>query len=266
MSTLPLPTDIATNTSFCTGGGFRPRARQVLEVEIASYLGDLHAAERLFADPANFHAKFAEDDLADLARLAVLVDERDDATGKHAVRVGVLARQFSLHVGFPPGAGPAIELAARLHDIGKIFIPDHILLKPSSLTPAERQSMQQHTSLGAQMLSNSSRPGRLLARLMSHFHHENWDARGYPYGLPGERIPCIVRLVSVVDVFDALINERPYKQAWDAASALHWMLGHAGRQFDPKLVRQFADFMSPAKDDLPGLRRRLEEDALELAC
>jgi response regulator RpfG family c-di-GMP phosphodiesterase len=192
----------------------------------------------------------------------VLVDTRDDTSGKHALRVGVLSRNFAMHLGLPAGAADAIELSARLHDIGKVFIPDRILLKPGPLDKQERGAMEQHTVIGAQLLSGAISQGRLLARLIARFHHECWDGNGYPMGLPGEQIPYIVRLVTVVDVFDALVNERPYKRAWDHETTTTWMLRQAGKQFDPVLVKEFVEFLKPHRGDIPALLGQLEACAL----
>lgn len=239
----------------------RLSGRWRMELEIDPATADLSAAEAFFGHPINFLESFTPEDLADLQKLAVLVDTRDDSTGKHAIRVGRLSRLFALHQGFPAGAGDAIELAARLHDIGKVFVPDRILMKPGPLDAEERQIMEQHAQIGAQLLGTALQPGRLLARLMARLHHEFWDGNGYPFRLPGERIPYIVRLVTVVDVFDALVNERPYKRAWDCETTLSWMLRQAGKQFDPELVRAFVSFIHPHRNDVPALLQELENHA-----
>lgn len=244
----------------------RLTGRWRMELEIDPATADLNAAETLFGHPINFLESFNQDDLADLQKLAVLVDTRDDSTGKHAIRVGRLSRLFALQQGFPAGAADAIELAARLHDIGKVFVPDRILMKPGPLDSEERQIMEQHTQIGAQLLGTAMQPGRLLARLMARLHHEFWDGNGYPFRLPGERTPCIVRLVTVVDVFDALVNERPYKRAWDCETTLSWMLRQAGKQFDPELVRAFVSFIQPYRNDVPALLLELEKHASQTAA
>lgn len=244
--------------------GQRLEGRWRMELEIDPATADLNAAETLFGHPINFLESFHVADLLDLQKLSVLVDTRDDSTGKHAIRVGRLSRLFALHQGFPKGAGEAIELAARLHDIGKVFVPDRILMKPGALDAEERRIMEQHTQIGAQLLGAGLQPGRLLARLLARLHHEFWDGNGYPFRLPGERIPYIVRLVTVVDVFDALVNERPYKHAWDGQTALEWMLRQAGKQFDPELVRAFASFIQPHQKDVPALQRELETSACHI--
>lgn len=218
------------------------------EVDRRSTLDSAHAFDLRFADmyfreADQFHEVFNSAELTALDRMSMLVDTRDDVTGIHALRVGRLARQFALHLGFPARAADAIELGARLHDIGKPLIPDRIVLKPGPLDSDERRTMEQHVILGGRLLGNSRLPSLVLARVIARHHHEHWDGQGYPYGLSGTQIPLIVRLVSIVDVFDALINERPYKRAWAASQALAWLAFKSGKQFDPDLVVPFIQFI-----------------------
>lgn len=204
---------------------------------------DLRFADMYFRETDQFHEVFNKAELTALDRMSMLVDTRDDVTGIHALRVGRLARLFALHLGFPARAADAIELGARLHDIGKPLIPDRIVLKPGPLDADERRTMEQHVILGGRLLGNSRLPSLVLARVIARHHHEHWDGQGYPYGLSGTQIPLIVRLVSIVDVFDALINERPYKRAWAASQALAWLAFKSGKQFDPNLVVPFIQFI-----------------------
>ena len=150
-----------------------------------------------------------------LERLAVASDFRDDATGKHARRVGEMAAQLAAELGVP---GDMVELyrwAAPLHDVGKLGVPDSVLLKPGKLTPEEFNLMKRHTEVGASILSGSSAPVLQLAEQIALTHHERWDGSGY-MGLKGEEIPLCGRIVAVADVFDALTHERPYKHAWNS--------------------------------------------------
>lgn len=174
-----------------------------------------------------------------LERLAVAGEKRHDETGEHNRRVGDLSGEIANLLSFTPDQVEIIRLAARLHDIGKIAIPDHILLKPGRLTPDEYAIMQQHTVIGAQILAHSDSPFMQTAEHIALNHHERWDGRGYPNGLSGEAIPLVGRIVAVVDLFDALVHERLYKQAWPIEMAIEEIRRVSGTQFDPKVVDAF---------------------------
>src|SRR5919109_5131605 len=154
-----------------------------------------------------------------LERLALAAEYRDDDTGEHTKRVGETAAQIAQTLGWPSEEVELIRRAAPLHDVGKIAISDSILLKPGKLTPEEFERMKTHTGLGAKMLSGGRFALLQLAEQIALTHHERWDGTGY-MGLCGEAIPLAGRIVSVADVFDALVSERPYKKAWTQEEAL----------------------------------------------
>ncbi len=174
-----------------------------------------------------------------LERLAVAGEKRHDETGEHNRRVGELSAEIATLLAFSPDQVEIIRLAARLHDIGKIAIPDHILLKPGRLTLEEYSIMQQHTVIGAQILGHSDSPFMQMAESIALNHHERWDGRGYPNGLSGDSIPLVGRIVAVVDLFDALVHERLYKQAWPVEMAIEEVRRVSGTQFDPRVVEAF---------------------------
>jgi HD-GYP domain-containing protein (c-di-GMP phosphodiesterase class II) len=174
-----------------------------------------------------------------LQLLAIAVEYRDDETFEHTERVGTLAAEISVLLGMRAEHVRRIREAAPLHDVGKIAIPDAILLKRGSLTPEERVIVQTHTGLGARLLSNSSSPVLQMAAVIAATHHEWWDGSGYPSGLAGERIPLVGRVVAVADVFDALTHVRPYKPAWPVAQAIARIERASGSQFDPRVVEAF---------------------------
>lgn len=174
-----------------------------------------------------------------LERLAVTAELRDDATGEHSYRVGRLAALLAAEVGCNDDTCFMIELAARLHDIGKIGIPDGILLKTERLTQAERQIMQTHTTVGAELLAQSNIPHMQMAEEIARHHHEWWDGSGYPAGLSGVAIPLAARITALADVFDALTHKRPYKEAWPVARALEEIAYLDCKQFDPSLTQAF---------------------------
>ncbi len=170
-----------------------------------------------------------------LRHLALAADYRDDLTGLHAQRVGLLAALLAEATGLPPDEAKLIRGAAPLHDLGKIGIPDHILLKSGDLTPEEFQIVKTHTAIGGKILAASSFPLLKMAEQIARYHHEHWDGSGY-LGLKGEAIPPAARLTSVADTFDVLTHSRPYKAASSLEEALAEIQKERERQFDPGVV------------------------------
>lgn len=184
-----------------------------------------------------------------LARLAKAAEFRDDITGKHTYRVGELAAHLATRLGLPPADVELIRLAAPLHDVGKIGIPDHILLKPAALTSDEFEVMKTHATIGAEILSGSRVPLLILAKEIAFTHHEQWDGHGYPRGLEGEAIPLAGRIVSVADAYDTMTNDRPYRKARSAQEALDTLRRGVGSQWDETIVGVFETTRLPIEDD-----------------
>ena len=174
-----------------------------------------------------------------LERLARAAEFRDDDTGEHTQRVGAVAGALAHRLGLADLEVELIRRAAALHDVGKIAIPDAVLLKPGKLTPDEFDVIKTHAAIGAKLLAGSEIPLLVMACTIAHFHHENWDGTGYPAGLKGEGIPLAARITAIADVFDALTHDRPYKKAWTEDLALAEIAQLAGSKFDPTLVRAF---------------------------
>jgi putative two-component system response regulator len=174
-----------------------------------------------------------------LERLALAAEYRDDDTHQHIQRVGKLSAELAEALEFPEELVELIRQAAPLHDIGKIGIPDSILLKPGGLTPDEFDMMKTHATIGSKILGGSGTPLLQLAEEIARTHHERWDGSGYPAGLAGQAIPIAGRIVAVADVFDALTHERPYKEAWPVERALEEIERGSGKQFDPRVVETF---------------------------
>lgn len=174
--------------------------------------------------------------------LSRTLELRDLETEGHTRRVSKLMMRFVEYMHLPPNQWDAIRQGALLHDIGKLGIPDAILLKPGSLTPQERQVMQQHAVYGYNVLAPIIDFRQTLD--IALYHHERWDGSGYPYGLKGEHIPMVARLFSVVDVFDALTSDRPYRSAWSHSQAIEYIMEQAGRQFDIQVVESFLRIVS----------------------
>lgn len=174
-----------------------------------------------------------------LERLAHAAEYRDDATGEHARRVGIMAGRVGEALGLPWEEVDTLRRAAPLHDVGKIAIPDAILLKPGPLSDAEFSLMKTHTTVGAQLLSEGRSELIRTAEVIALSHHERWDGSGYPGGLQGEEIPLAARIVAIVDVHDALSYERPYRPAWPPGEVRREMEKLAGSHLDPEIVRLF---------------------------
>lgn len=174
-----------------------------------------------------------------LERLARAAEYRDDATGQHTQRVGRSAALVARALGLPSEEVDLIRRAAPLHDLGKIAIPDSILLRPGRLSEAEFEIMRTHTRIGARILSGSQIPLLDVAATIALTHHERYDGLGYPDGLRGESIPLVGRIVAVADVFDALTHDRPYKAAWPVDRAIEEIERQAGTQLDPEVVEAF---------------------------
>jgi putative nucleotidyltransferase with HDIG domain len=188
-------------------------------------------------------------------RLAVLAEFRDTDTGEHTVRVGDMAAAIAEQIGKDAEWVQHLRMAGRLHDIGKVAVPDAILLKPGPLTDDEFAVMKTHTTIGAEILSGSLSPLIQLAEEVALNHHERWDGSGYPNGLQREDIPLSGRIVSIADVFDALCSVRTYKRAWPRAEAAQYILDGRGMQFDPRLVDAFLVVVVRMHPELAELRR-----------
>ena len=174
-----------------------------------------------------------------LERLARAAEYRDDNSPEHTQRVAALAARMARHIGQDDRAVWLIRHAAPLHDLGKIAIPDTILLKPGRLEPEEYEVVKTHAVLGARVLADGGSEVLGTAEQIARSHHERWDGDGYPDGLAGDAIPLVARLVAVADVFDVLVHERPYKEAWTVEDAAGEIRSGAGAQFDPDVVAAF---------------------------
>jgi putative two-component system response regulator len=183
-------------------------------------------------------AEAAEDEL--LQRLAAAAAFRDDNTEEHNVRVGEVAARLAGALGESPAFVKQLRAAAPLHDLGKIAIPDSILLKPGRLSPEEFAVVRTHAAIGARVLGGSRSPVVSLAAQVARSHHERWDGTGYPDGLADEAIPLAGRIVAVADAYDILTHERPWKEQWTPAQARAELQRGAGTQFDPAVVAAFA--------------------------
>jgi putative two-component system response regulator len=173
-------------------------------------------------------------------RLARAAEYRDEDTGAHILRMSQYAAAVARKMGQDANAVEGLLYAAPMHDVGKIGIPDHILLKPGKLDPAEWETMKQHTTIGACILRGSDADLIKLAELIALTHHEKWDGSGYPKGLRGTEIPLSGRITAIADVFDALTSKRPYRQAvFSVEQAYDMIRAGRGSHFDPDVVDAF---------------------------
>ena len=164
---------------------------------------------------------------------------KDNETGRHVIRMSLYAQQLALAAGCSAAWAEDLLHAAPMHDIGKIGIPDAVLLKPGPLDAPEWEVMRTHPHIGAEIIGNHGAHVLQLARSIALAHHEKWDGSGYPHGLAGEAIPLEARICAIVDVFDALTSTRPYKKPWSTEDAVAHIQSQAGKHFEPRLVELF---------------------------
>ena len=172
-------------------------------------------------------------------RLGRAAEYRDNETGLHIIRMSQFSVALARSLGWDAAAQELLLNASPMHDIGKIGIPDHILLKPGKFEPEEWEIMKNHAAIGAEILSGDDSALLRLAEEIAQHHHEKWDGSGYPAGLKGQEIPQSARIVALADVFDALLSNRPYKKSWTVEEAVEFIRSQSGRHFDPEVVAHF---------------------------
>lgn len=230
------------------------------ELALLTILADLLAAalerarntEKLAAANAELRASREET----ITRLAVAADWRDTETAAHIERVGHYAACLAHWAGAPPDYVEQIRLASKMHDVGKLGVPDAILRKPGKFTPEEFEQMKQHTKMGGRILEGSSSPLIQMAHRIAISHHERWDGQGYPYGLSGDAIPLEGRITAICDAFDAMCSRRVYKEAYPIDRAFEVIGSELGKHFDPNLGRLFIEH----REDLLEIKTRLQEE------
>lgn len=178
-----------------------------------------------------------------IRRLAQAAEFRDNDTGLHIIRMSQYCAALARALGLSETQCELILNASPLHDVGKIGIPDSILLKPGPLTPEEFEIMKTHTTIGAQLLAGSKSPLMKMAQGIALTHHEKWDGSGYPHKRKGDDIPLVGQICSVCDVFDALTSERPYKKPWPVEEAIKTMVGDREKHFNPRVLDRFVEIL-----------------------
>ena len=211
-----------------------------LEVEIAKRTAELKKA----------YEKIKDASLETIYRLSRAAEYKDEDTGKHLLRISQYSTAIARKIGMDNSFLEAMLYASPMHDVGKIGIPDRILLKPGKLEPEEWKIMKRHTIIGGEILEGSDAEFIKLARIIALTHHEKWDGSGYPEGLKKDEIPIAGRIISIVDVFDALTTRRPYKEAFSFESASKIILEKRGYHFDPDI----ADVFFSIKDQILDIK------------
>ena len=216
------------------------RVRNLLEV----HRYQIHLRQQNLALEHKVHEtrqELHETRLEIIHRLGRAAEFRDNETGLHIIRMSRYSQVLGRRAGLTEDEADLVLHASPMHDIGKIGIPDRVLLKPGKLDAEEWQVMKTHVNIGADLLDGHPAPLLRMARDIALYHHEKWDGSGYPGGLRGEDIPLVGRVVAAADVFDALTSARPYKLAWPIDKAVEFMHEQSGRHFDPRIVECFMD-------------------------
>ncbi len=197
-----------------------------------------------------------------IRRLATAAEYRDEATGAHVRRIGEYCALIGKKLKLPPGKVEVLRYASQLHDVGKIGIPDEILLKPGRLNEDEWRYMKQHVSIGARILDGSSSKFLQRGKQIVETHHEKWDGSGYPDGLCGSEIPLFGRICAIADVFDALTTDRPYRAALSMDEAVKIMEKKRARHFDPKLLDIFLNNIDEVLQGEAHAQSKAAQDAV----
>jgi hypothetical protein len=191
-----------------------------------------------------------ETQLEIVRRLGQAAESRDGETGLHIERMSRLCQRLARAVGMSVEEAELLRHASVMHDVGKIGIPDRVLLKEGSFTPEEWETMKSHTTIGAVILAGSRSPLVRMAETIALTHHERWNGSGYPAGLRGQEIPLVGRICAICDVFDALLSKRPYKEAWSLPAAVEEIRRQSGQHFDPELVDAFLELVPELEEEL----------------
>jgi len=181
-------------------------------------------------------------------RLGMAAEYRDEETGNHILRMSHISTAIARTMGWNEEQCDLMLLASPMHDIGKIGVPDAILLKPDKLNPEEWEIMKTHATIGGKLLDGDNTPLMIMAKEIALTHHEKWSGSGYPNGLAGDEIPVSGQIAAIADVFDALTSERPYKKAWPVDEALSYITEQKGRQFAEDIVEAFFDTLPTIKE------------------
>ena len=211
---------------------------QTANEQLVKFAGDLN---RTFSELKSTHQELQESHLDTIHRLVLAAEYKDEDTGDHIVRMSRYSALIAAKLGLPDSDVQNIRYAAPMHDVGKIGIPDNILMKPGKLTDEEFDIMKTHTNIGAKILAKSKADILQLAQQIAVSHHEKWNGNGYPQGLSGSKITISGRIVGLADVFDALTSRRPYKDPYPVEVACDIIEKESGQHFDPDVANVFLE-------------------------
>lgn len=218
----------------------RSRVRNLLKVQLSKkYM--MHQNEILEKKVEERTRVIHDTRLQVVRRLGRAAEYRDNETGLHIIRMSKICLVIARAYGMDEQQCDLLLNSAPMHDVGKIGIPDNILLKPGKFEPEEWEIMQTHSEIGANIFSGDDSDLMKMSHDIALYHHEKWNGKGYPKGLKGEEIPLVARIAAVADVFDALTSDRPYKKAWPVEKAVDLIREESGQHFDPKLVELFLE-------------------------
>ena len=237
---------------------FLKNYQNLLEREVEKKTSEL---QKLYLQLQIAYNEIKDLSLEIIYRLAKAAEFKDEYTGFHIQKIGFYSTKIAEHLGLSKEQVELIKYSSPLHDIGKLRIPDHILLKPGPLTKDEWEIMKTHTIMGAKILEGSKIKYLKAAEKIALLHHEKWDGTGYPYGLKGKKIPLFARIVSIADVFDALTSDRPYRKAFSVEEAFEIIKNESGKHFDPELVEIFLKI----KDEIIEIRTLFKDEKNNLS-
>ncbi|WP_105170158.1 HD domain-containing phosphohydrolase [Pseudoalteromonas sp. T1lg23B] len=241
----------------------KPFEKNELLMRVQNLL-DAHLAHKLLNNQAQVLEQMVEHRTRELndtrlsvvQRLGMAAEYKDEETGNHILRMSHICQLLAQKMGLSPRICELILHASPMHDIGKIGIPDSVLLKPGKLDAHEWEVMKTHAQIGGHLLDNDDSELMIMARNIALTHHEKWDGTGYPNGLKQQDIPIEGRIAAVADVFDALTSQRPYKKAWSIDEAIHYIKTHSGHHFDPMVVDVFIAHI----DDVMIIKNQFQDD------
>jgi putative two-component system response regulator len=236
------------------------RVKKMLEIKVLNK--QLQAHNQNLEELVDIRTKeLQETRMEAIHRLGRAAEYRDNETGMHVIRMSRYAARLAHEIGLSKEECEIILQASPMHDLGKIGIPDSVLLKPASLDQDEWKVMQSHSEIGAKILSRGKNKLTKKARIIAQYHHEKWDGTGYPNRISGTKIPLDARIVAIADCFDALTSSRPYKKAWSIEDTMDEMDNSTGSQFDPALMGSFQKILPDIlkiKDDAPDQEVKMQ--------
>jgi putative two-component system response regulator len=226
----------------------KPISPSIVNARVKTHLALFQHQRELETQVQKRTAELEDTQLKIIRHLGRAAEYKDNETGLHVIRMSWYSLFLAQKTEADKNWIDLVFKASPMHDIGKIGIADHILLKPGKLDAGEWAEMKKHSQYGAKIIGNSQHPLLKMAKEIALFHHEKWDGSGYPHGLKGEEIPLSARIVAIADVYDALTSDRPYKKAWSIEKTLDLINSETGKHFDPDLVTKFMTCMPEVRE------------------